>query len=463
MNVEVGASITIREPTEAVKQWCQDNLTLDNPEYAKKVRMGFWTGNTPKVIRLYRTEDDALIMPFGCLCEVLKLTAGYPVKSTFCYKQEMDFGGEVPLYGYQQAAVTIMYTAQYGILQSPAGSGKTQMGLALAAMWKMKTLWLTHTKDLLNQSKERAERYFSPEDMGTITEGKVEVGRLITFATVQTMCNIDLDLYRDTWNVIIVDECHRCVGSPTAVTMFSKVLNHLRARHKYGLSATVHRADGLIRATFALLGQVQYIVPAEAVADKVMQVTIQPVDTGIGLDREYLNGDGTINYAKMLTWLGENEQRNTQILHDLVENKFHSNLILSDRVEHLKRLYDGLPPVIRERAAMIDGKMVSKKAKAERLMAIEQMRTGELRYLFATYALAKEGLDIPRLDRLYLTTPQKDYAVITQAIGRVARTFDGKTDPVVYDYIDNLTFLEKSFKKRRTSYKKAGCIIRERI
>ena len=57
---------------------------------------------------------------------------------------------------------------------------------------------------------------------------------------------------------------------------------------------------------------------------------------------------------------------------------------------------------------MIDGKMTSKKRKAEREQAIEDMRTGKKRYLFATYSLAKEGLDIPRLDRLYLTTPQKD-------------------------------------------------------
>ena len=32
-------------------------------------------------------------------------------------------------------------------------------------------------------------------------------------------------------------------------------------------------------------------------------------------------------------------------------------------------------------------------------------------------SLAKEGLDVPRLERLYLTTPQKDYAVVTQSIG----------------------------------------------
>lgn len=110
---------------------------------------------------------------------------------------------------------------------------------------------------------------------------------------------------------------------------------------------------------------------------------------------------------------------------------------------------------------MISGKMTSKKGKAEREQALEDMRTGAKAYLFATYALAKEGLDVPRLDRLFLTTPQKDFAVVTQSIGRIARTFEGKADPIVYDFVDNIGYLQKSFKKRCTTYKKNGCYFTE--
>lgn len=110
---------------------------------------------------------------------------------------------------------------------------------------------------------------------------------------------------------------------------------------------------------------------------------------------------------------------------------------------------------------MIDGKMTSKKAKAEREQAIEDMRSGKKHFLLATYSLAKEGLDIPRLDRLYLTTPKKDYAVVTQSIGRIARTFEGKDQPVCYDYVDQIGFCENQYKRRKTSYRKARCRIIE--
>lgn len=102
-----------------------------------------------------------------------------------------------------------MVAAQYGILQSAAGSGKTQMGIALAARLGRRTLWLCHTLDLIKQSKERAKLYMSEDLMGTITEGKVNLGEGITFATIQTMCKLDLAQYRDYWDCIITDEVHR--------------------------------------------------------------------------------------------------------------------------------------------------------------------------------------------------------------------------------------------------------------
>ena len=171
-----------------------------------------------------------------------------------------------------------------------------------------------------------------------------------------------------------------------------------------------------------------------------------------------MDTDGTIIYAKLVNFLADRYDRNELIAADLVENRDHYNLILSDRLSHLEYLMKHLPLDLRDQAVMVDGKMTSKKAKAMREQAIEDMRQGRKRYLFATYSLAKEGLDIPRLDRLYLATPQKDYAVITQSIGRIARTFEGKAEPVVYDYVDEgIQYLVSSYKKRCTTYRKAGC------
>lgn len=457
----VGNQLRIQEPTADLLDWCKKNMVLANPDYAKKARMRLWLGNTPQKLYLMQWDGDTLVLPYGCLNTVLSM-GECEVINDLPTPKEVDFGCSVPLYDYQEAAKEAMLKAYYGILQSPAGSGKTQVGIALAAALGRKTLWLTHTRDLLSQSKNRAEQYMSPSLTGTITEGRVQIGKAITFATVQTMCNLDLGRYRDVWDCIIVDECHRVAGTPTSVTQFSRVLNSLAARHKYGLSATVHRADGMIAATYALLGKIAYQVPEEAVADKIMTVSVLPRPTRVGLSKDFLDTDGTIIYAKLVNYLAEDFCRNGQIVGDLMLNSGHYNLILSDRLAHLEYLMAHLPKHLRDQAVMVDGKMTSKKGKAKREQAIEDMRAGKKHYLFATYALAKEGLDIPRLDRLYLTTPQKDYAIVTQSVGRIARTFEGKGEPIVYDYVDDgIQYLVRSYKKRCTSYRKCGCKIME--
>ena len=460
--ITISNVITIDNPSAELLKWCKQNLRLKNPEYAKKQRMHFWVGNTPEYLYLYETHGDKLVLPFGVLRNIIPMIDVNDLKMDFKVHEKIYYGCKIPLYDYQETAVEEVYWKHYGILQSAAGSGKTQMGIALITKLGKRALWLTHTKDLLLQSKERAKQYMGEAPLGTITEGKVNIGSGITFATVQTMCNLDLAQYKDMWDVIIVDECHRVAGTPTAVSQFSKVLNSLSARHKYGLSATVHRSDGLIQATFALLGDVVYTVPTEAVADKIMKVGVNPIPTGIGLSRAYLNTDGTLNYAKLIGYLAESDERNNLIVDYLVANRENPSLILSDRLGHLETLMSMLPSHMREDAVMVSGKMTTKKGKAEREQAIADMRSGAKKYLFATYSLAKEGLDVPRLERLYMVTPQKDYAVITQAIGRIARTAKGKADPVAYDFVDDIQYLVKAYKKRCTTYRKNGCYFVER-
>ena len=459
MRVTLGSTITVEHPSIELVTWCKENLTITNPEYAQKMRMHLWLGNTPRYLALYETRGTTLILPFGVLRRVMQIIGNADVQTEFPQGTTINYGCSVPLYDYQEEAVDAVILNHFGILQSPAGSGKTQMGIAAVAKLGKRTLWLTHTKDLLTQSKSRAELYMDSALLGTITEGKVNIGEGITFATIQTMCRLDLSQYKHYWDVIIVDECHRCSGTPTAMTQFSKVLSSLSARHKYGLSATVHRSDGTIAATYALLGEIIHTVPDAAVGDRIMKVAVSPVGTGVPIHRKCLNTDGTLNYTKLISYLCETESRNHIITQFIVENRDHPSLILSDRLDHLRTLIAMLPADMQSMAVMVDGSMTSKKGKLAREQAIEDMRCGRKKYLFASYTLAKEGLDIPCLERLYLTTPKKDYAVITQSIGRIARTHPGKQKPVCFDFVDNISYLVKTYKKRCATYRKQGCEI----
>lgn len=452
MKVVIDNEITISDAPVGFKKWLDENYVVPNPEYEKKEKMGFWLGNTPRKLYLYRERGFDAILPYGTRAEVVRVL-GNPQVVCKIEKKTADYkGASIPLYDYQEKAVAELLQHQSGILQAPAGSGKTQMGIAFILRRGEKALWLTHTKDLLQQSYDRAAQYVDKRLLGKITEGKVQIGEGITFATVQTLSQMDLEQYKREWSVVVVDECHRVAGSPSKVTQFGKILNALSAE-KFGLSATVHRADGLIAATYAMLGKIVYSVPADAVKDKVDTVTILKRETDTPISEAFLDTDGTLLYGKMIDYLCGNSSRNEMIIKDLVYNSDHCNLILSDRVEHLRKLYSMLPQELQDVGFVVDGKTKA----SIRNRNMEDMREGKMRYMFATYRLAKEGLDIPRLDRLYLATPQKDYAIITQSIGRIARHFNGKEMPVAYDYVDSeIRYCAGQWKARVKSYKKLG-------
>ena len=60
-------------------------------------------------------------------------------------------------------------------------------------------------------------------------------------------------------------------------------------------------------------------------------------------------------------------------------------------------------------------------------------------------------------------TKKKYDEVVTQSIGRIARKYEERkvTYSVAYDYVDAIGFCENQWKKRKTSYRKAGCEIDE--
>jgi len=454
MKIKIGAEVEIENPSAEIKKYCRENMRIKNSEYVKRLRFGFWLGNTPEYIDLYRENGDTLIIPVGCFHKI-KNMLGSDIEYVVELSDDKIFSFDsvaVPLYDYQEKAVCTMAKIGFGILQSAAGSGKTQMGIALAVKLGYKTLWLTHTKDLLEQSYKRAALYMPKEWLGKICEGKVSIGKGITFATVQTLSRQDLSIYKHEFNTVIVDECHRVSGTPAKISGFGKVLASVSARHKIGLSATVHRSDGMIECCFAFIGGVAYKVPDSAVKNKILSVRIFKRCLNTPISESYLDESGVMLFGKFIEYLCGNVMRNAQIVNDLRANKGHRCLILSDRVAHLQFLKEMLGD---ERAVCINGKT----SKKQREDAIENMRNGRADYLFATFSLAKEGLDIPCLDRLFLVTPHSDYAVVIQAVGRIARISEGKNEAVCYDYVDEkIGYSQRKFKERFRHYKKAGCV-----
>src|SRR5690606_35505252 len=134
-----------------------------------------------------------------------------------------------------------------------------------------------------------------------------------------------------------------------------------------------------------------------------------------------VNVRGQLNLSKLISALAEHGERNKKILHYLINASKAGRkiILLSDRrghAEQLKMMYDlnkealGLKHV---QTRMYLGGM-------EKQARQEAEKNGDI--LFATFQMAKEGLDIPELDTLFLATPNSSAITVEQSLGRIARS-----------------------------------------
>jgi predicted helicase len=95
-------------------------------------------------------------------------------------------------------------------------------------------------------------------------------------------------------------------------------------------------------------------------------------------------------------------------------------------------------------------------------MKAEELAESETKSLIiGTFTLAHEGLDIPALDTLILSTPKSD---IVQAVGRILRETPGKTNhPLVMDVVDHWGPFKGQYYKRQKYYKSTGFTIRTHL
>ena len=466
MKITITNIIEIQDPTKDILDYCKKELTFANPDYIKKQRMGFWLGKTPKTLNLYDFYQDNIYLPIGCFEDIWNIHPHSEDYTDYTTTNKANIVSNITLRDYQKPCTKALKKYVNGIFVLPPGLGKTQIGLECASVLKQKTIWLTHTKDLLNQAKQRCEDNLICKT-STITEGKCDISGDIVFATVQTLVNIiDKGLIRqDEFGLVIGDEIHHLSTSAESVKMFEKCVDYFTARYKLGLTATLHRGDGLQSTTIKILGNVLYEVKKSEdkknligyyEGKEVIRIPIEqfqvPAEIHIAettyntSNRDVFDTSGRIIFTKLISDLATDSDRNKRVL-DIVKNLNGYTIVISERTSQLEELQKQTPNSI-----YINGKTPKK----QREKQIEEFRNGEYKVLFATYALVAEGLDIPILENLVMASPVKDERLVVQAIGRCQRPCDNKKKAYVYDLIDDVSILDGFFRKRKNVYKKEG-------
>jgi predicted helicase len=92
-------------------------------------------------------------------------------------------------------------------------------------------------------------------------------------------------------------------------------------------------------------------------------------------------------------------------------------------------------------------------------MKPDQLRESQEKdIILATFSMAAEGMDIPKLDTVILASPKSD---VEQSVGRVFRkkACDREFHPLIIDLQDNFSMFQKQCDKRLSLYKKMNFTI----
>lgn len=484
ITVDHAVHFRVRKPEHnALLLKIKADVEFPNPEYQSAIRYGRRPFRIPEYIRCYEWDrrNGVLSLPRGYLGRFLNHAhkLGYAVHETYnCIEHPSEpIPSQIELRDYQEPAVEALERCYQGILIAPPGAGKTEMALETLARIGQPTLWITHKQDLLVQVRDRAVSRLglSPKDIGIIGRGKETIGKFLTIGLVQTLRNRDLSQWSDRWGVVVVDECHH-----VPAYTFRQVVHQLPAKRRYGLTGTPNRADGLHPMMELYIGPIVHRIEPEVVREAGGTITPRhkTISTGVRSEvwdryeqevREWemlceqlaLEGMGDqappkprLPWNELIEDLLTNVERNARIVHVLAQwAPGHSNLVLTGRVSHAMEL--------RERLAEVNPALKSEiihhgMGLTRRHEAVDAMRRGELDILFAV-DIPKEGLDIPRLDRIYFTAGGKDPIMIKQSVGRIQRPHPEKDDALVVDFVDfDIPIMRIHFFQRCKLYRELG-------
>jgi superfamily II DNA or RNA helicase len=268
---------------------------------------------------------------------------------------------------------------------------------------------------------------------------------------LQTLARRKDDAVLGDYGLVIVDECHH-----VPAVSFESVLKRVSATHIVGLTATPFRKDGLQAIVHMQCGPVVHTM-AEAqaqakIARKVVvrETNFKPADTGAQLP-----------IHEVWEALVADKERLAMVAADIVRSleRREFPLVLSDRVDHLELLLGQVTQALDQAdGGFLVTSSMGKKMRRKLFDRINEMLAGGDRpFLLSTGSLIGEGFDLPELSTLFLAMPIAFKGRLMQYAGRIHRQSEGKSEVVVYDYVDSGFALGVSmFRKRVTAYRKMG-------
>lgn len=454
------------------------DLTLPNPEYANMMRFGkgrFYKKVDTHICYLKKIGDNYLIPRYYCGQDFSHITnemvGGRTLTST-C---------NIKLRDYQEQFVAdnndVLYNKDGVLIEAPCGHGKTVLGIWLSYIRGVQTMVLVPTYYLAKQWKQRIEECTTATT--TIlrsSDTKIPTDSDFTIVVMELFsCRaLPKELVSNIGHVIL-DEAHR-IGADT----YLPILEEIPAKFRTALTATFRRTDGVHRVLKYHFGEIAKMdnrfpkpfvygvrtgVSVKGVVSKNKKhshfvefldsidypyhetdcaIEVNPTkELRDKLEKVYKGGSMTktayhevvsclskaseMSYSVVESYLDSHSGRRKTAIRVIQEclDAGRTVLFLSKRKATLKALHKYFAKY---------KPMLIVSETNERSDEDEEYLQNTCPLIFGVTQLAKEGLDIDRLDTLIIHLPMKD---TEQAVGRISRLCESKKAPVGLYLLDD--------------------------
>ena len=313
-----------------------------------------------------------------------------------------------------------------GLLYHATGTGKTVTAVMDAKSCGGRTLFLAHTRELVEQAAEAFENLWPETTVGRYIGPVKEPDRHVVCGSIQSVA-LNLDQFRDDdFNYLIIDEAHHA-----SADSFQKVLAYFKPDFTLGLTATPERMDDNT-AILDIFKRTAHKLDLQTAVEigELVPVRCIRIHTNIDLAKvRYNSVQYNIRDLEKKLYMPE---RNLLIVDTWLQYVMdRRTLVFCASVKHAEKI-----------AALFRKKGVKARSvsggmnEAERKEYLDQFASGKIKVLCAC-DLLNEGWDCPQTEVLFMARPTMSKVLYTQQLGRGMRLSEGKRYLMVFDFVDN--------------------------
>lgn len=442
---------------ESVRREIGDYFKFDVPNafWARKNRKG-WDGKISLMKAnglLYRGLKfrlKAFLEEYGY--EYDDLTDNDLQEVDLNFLQEFVEELDLPFDPYDYQFEAIRHTIRHGqsLLISPTSSGKTFIAYLIARFFDVKTLITVPRTSLVYQLYEEFVKFgWDKDDVNLIGDGMPRAyDKGLVISTWQSVWDQEPEVF-ENFGLMIADEAHE-YKAKALKTMMEKTVT---IPHKVGMTGSLNDTLTHEMQLEGFFGPKRIVKKLKELMDenRVAQTEIRCLELVYPAD--FAKSIKKYSYHEEMEAL-ENFEPRMDFVEKLVSNLKPNTIVLFNKVEHGKKIYERLKSVKGFKVFYIDGTV--KGDKRYKIQEYTEKHNNVI--IVASYGTFSTGISIDNLHNLVLATTTKSSIRLKQSIGRILRLSKGNRSAYVYDLADNVksgrrvNFAWRHFEKRLQIY-----------